>query len=159
VNEELLNSFILQPEKSVNIQKYLLIENIKNLIHGKTELIHISVGELWDKYSILLIKRDKSKDQEKLKNVNTEIELLDKNMSKYNFVNDEMFTELKSINTQLWNIEDNIRIKESKKDFDDKFIDLARSVYIINDKRAECKSKINSFYNSKIHEVKDYVNY
>jgi len=124
-----------------------------------TELVNISIGELWDKYSILLIKKERVKNKDKLENVNQELELLNKNMQKYNYNNDDMFINLKNINERLWDIEDTIRLKEFNKEFDEVFIQLARSVYINNDERAECKKKINLFFGSFIKEVKDYVNY
>lgn len=124
-----------------------------------TELVHVSIGELWDKYSILLIKKNKITDIEKLKIINTEINLLTENMNKFNYNNDNLFHNLKNINLKLWNIEDKLRIKELNKEFDTEFITFARNVYIINDKRAECKKEINIKYNSSILEIKEYVKY
>jgi type III secretory pathway component EscV len=124
-----------------------------------TELINISIGELWDKYTILLIKQEKVKNLEKLEKVHTEINFLDKNMSRYDYINNELFKKLKEINIKLWNIEDKLRIKELNKEFDEEFITLARSVYVTNDMRGEYKNKINDFFGSTIYEVKDYVNY
>lgn len=69
------------------------------------------------------------------------------------------FNKLLEINTQLWEIEDRIRLKESKQQFDDEFIQLARSIYFINDKRSEVKKEINLKYGSDIIEEKEYVNY
>jgi len=123
------------------------------------ELINVSIGELWDKYSILLIKKDKIKDLNKIESVNKELKFLDKNMSKYSFSDNKIFHNLKQINEKLWDIEDKIRIKELNKVFDNEFISLARSVYIINDKRAEAKKEINNIYNSEIYEVKEYQTY
>ena len=125
----------------------------------KTEKIHISVGELWDKYTILLIKGKKIKNKEKLELIKLELKLLDENMNKYNYKTNNMFLELQLINEKLWDIEDNIRIKESKKEFDDIFIELARNVYITNDKRAQCKNTINESLGSSIKEVKAYAKY
>lgn len=125
----------------------------------KTEKIHISVGELWDKYTILLIKEKKIKNKEKLELIKLELKLLDENMNKYNYKTNNMFLELQFINEKLWDIEDNIRIKESKKEFDDIFIELARNVYITNDKRAQCKNSINESLGSSIKEVKAYAKY
>tara|TARA_B110000285_G_C15091732_1_gene599488 strand:+ start:432 stop:815 length:384 start_codon:yes stop_codon:yes gene_type:complete len=124
-----------------------------------TQLINISVGELWDKYTILLIKQEKIKNTEKLKFISNEINFLDKNMKHYNYLNNDLFLNLKNVNLQLWDIEDNIRIKEFNKKFDTEFIDLARSVYITNDKRSELKTKINNLFGSEIQEVKDYIKY
>ena len=123
------------------------------------EQIHISVGELWDKFTILFIKKDKIKDENKKKHVLNEINVLTTNMDRYNYRDHELFIELKEINLALWDIEDKLRIKELNKCFDDEFILLARSVYSTNDKRAEIKHKINTLYGSSIFEVKDYVKY
>jgi len=124
-----------------------------------TELINVSIGELWDKYTILLIKKEKVTDKDKLRYINLELEFLDENMKKYSQNGNKMFLDLKNINEQLWDIEDNIRVKELNKQFDAEFIDLARSVYIINDKRAICKQDINTFFGSFIQEVKNYKKY
>ena len=123
------------------------------------EQIHISIGELWDKFSILLIKKDKINDSDKKKHVLNEIKVLTNNMDKYSYRDHELFIELKEINLALWDIEDRLRIKEVDQCFDDEFILLARSVYTTNDKRAEIKHKINALYGSSIFEVKDYVKY
>jgi hypothetical protein len=124
-----------------------------------TELIHISIGELWDKFTILLIKKEKVKDIEKLQSINTEIDFLNKNMDNYAYRNNKLFIKLKEINIQLWDIEDKLRIKELDKEFDAEFIELARSVYVTNDKRGEYKNKINEVFGSSIKEVKQYVKY
>jgi predicted GH43/DUF377 family glycosyl hydrolase len=124
-----------------------------------TEFINVSIGELWDKYTILLIKKEQIKNKDKLKSINLELDLLSKNMNKYNYQDNELFLDLKKINEQLWGIEDAIRIKEFNKEFDNKFIELARSVYVTNDKRGECKKKINELFGCSIQEIKDYVNY
>ena len=121
--------------------------------------VPISIGELWDKYSILLIKKEKIKNENKLKYIETEINYLDKLMSNYSYNEDNLFLNLKNINKKLWNIEDELRIKEKNQEFDSIFIELARSVYYTNDKRAEIKKKINIKFNSDIHEVKDYIKY
>lgn len=123
------------------------------------EQIHISIGELWDKFTILLIKKDKINDEDKKKHVMNEIKVLTTNMDKYSYHDHELFIELKEINLALWDIEDRLRIKELNQCFDDEFILLARSVYTTNDKRAEIKYKINTLYGSSIFEVKDYVKY
>lgn len=124
-----------------------------------TENINVSIGELWDKYTILLIKKEKINNDDELKYINKELEYLSNNMKKYDFAKDYLFLELKAINITLWDIEDKIRIKEAKQQFDDEFIKLARSVYIINDKRAYFKKRINNKFNSLIHEVKHYKSY
>jgi hypothetical protein len=124
-----------------------------------TEKIPVSIGELWDKYSILLIKKEKISKSEKLIIVENEINILNENMNNYTWNESELFKKLKKINEKLWTIEDKLRIKECQKQFDDEFIQLARSVYYTNDMRAEIKGSINVHFNSNIHEVKDYVNY
>jgi hypothetical protein len=119
----------------------------------------ISIGELWDKYSILLIKREKIQNIEKRQIVQHEIELLEVLMNNYSYVDNECFINLKKVNERLWDIEDKLRIKEKDKYFDSEFIELARSVYFTNDKRAEIKNAINKIHNSNICEVKEYVEY
>ena len=121
--------------------------------------IPVSIGELWDKYTILLIKNKKIIDKRKLALVITELNYLQEFMVKYAYQEDNLFIRLKDVNEKLWDIEDKLRIKESKKMFDNEFITLARAVYYTNDERAEIKNRINSLYNSTIHEVKEYVDY
>ena len=121
--------------------------------------INVSIGELWDKFTILLIKQEKIKDIDKLNKVKKEISLLDKEMNKYDYHNNNLFIQLKEVNDNLWKIEDKIRIKEKDKLFDQEFIDLARRVYYENDKRALIKKNINIIYNSEIEEVKHYTYY
>ena len=124
-----------------------------------TILAPISIGELIDKITILEIKQIYMTGI-KLKNINKELKLLknilhDKNLE----INIELIKNLKKINKKLWEIEDNIRIKESNQEFDEEFIKLARSVYIENDKRASIKKEINQKYNSDLVEEKSYKNY
>ena len=121
--------------------------------------IPVSIGELWDKYTILLIKNEKIIDTRKLALVRTELNYLQECMDKYAFQEDNLFIGLKDVNKKLWDIEDKLRIKESEKKFDNEFIQLARAVYYINDERADFKRNINSYYNSEIYEVKEYVDY
>lgn len=120
--------------------------------------IPVSIGELWDKYTILLIKKKMIKDKKKQKIVMHEINKLQKHINKFP-INDEKILELQNCNEKLWNIEDNIREKEKKKEFDDEFINLARSVYITNDERAKLKNNISLLFNSDILEVKSYKEY
>ena len=123
--------------------------------------VPISPGELLDKITILEIKSEQIKDKIKLTNINTELELLSKIWSK-TARNEELLElkqELKENNQALWDIEDKIRIKEAKKEFDQVFIELARAVYVQNDKRAGTKKKINSLLGSKIVEEKSYADY
>ncbi len=123
--------------------------------------VPISPGELLDKITILEIKSEQIKDKIKLTNINTELELLSKIWSKTarNEELTELKQELKENNQALWDIEDKIRIKEAKKEFDQVFIELARAVYVQNDKRAGTKKKINSLLGSKIVEEKSYADY
>tara|TARA_A100001015_G_scaffold190329_1_gene212035 strand:- start:635 stop:1018 length:384 start_codon:yes stop_codon:yes gene_type:complete len=123
--------------------------------------VEISNGELIDKYTILLIKKDKIKDNYKLNKVNQEINILTNYIVKLNinFNLTNLINKLKEINSKLWNIEDNIRIKEKNKEFDDEFINLARSVYFTNDDRAKIKLEINNITKSEIIEVKSYEKY
>jgi len=119
----------------------------------------ISIGELVDKITILEIKKNKLQNS-KLENVLKELSFLRKLMEKHQIeITDDLFTQLKEINLTLWNIEDQIRIKEKNKEFDNIFIELARSVYFKNDKRAEIKKSINRLSNSEITEEKFYSKY
>lgn len=122
----------------------------------------ISAGELLDKISILKIKSFKIKDEKKLKNIKLELEYLNyiarEKLSEYkNF--EKRSEELYQVNASLWNIEDQIRVAEKRKDFDSEFIFLARSVYITNDKRFDIKNKINEECGSELKEEKSYEKY
>ena len=128
----------------------------------KTPLIPISWGELFDKVTILQIKLDNLQNQNALKNVKIEYNQLYL-IYNNNFSKDEnakrLLADLKQINEKLWDIEDKIRDKERNKAFDAEFIELARSVYITNDKRSRIKRKINETYGSKLIEEKSYSDY
>ena len=121
--------------------------------------IEVSIGEIVDKLSILQIKTGFIKDEEKLNNVKKEYDYL------YDIVFNEMkieqsdFFDMVSINQKLWKIEDDIRDKERDKNFDSEFVELARSVYVTNDKRAEVKKGINFKYGSEFVEEKSYSDY
>lgn len=125
--------------------------------------IAVSFGELVDKLTILEIKKSKIKNQDKLEKIETELIILKEkaslleNANKKNY--NRLFAELTEVNTKLWDTEDNIRKFELKKEFNDEFIELARSVYFLNDERFKIKSKINELFNSKIQEVKQYIKY
>ena len=121
----------------------------------------ISLGELVDKISILHIKNINIKDDEKLKLIREELELLNQTLNKHIKNNDiqNYLDSLIEINSKLWVIEDDIRDCERNKKFDQTFIDLARSVYFTNDKRSEVKLEINKKFGSKIIEVKSYEEY
>ena len=133
---------------------------MKNNFYKKTIInAPISIGELVDKITILEIKKNKLQNS-KLENVLKELSFLRKLMEKHQIeITDDLFTQLKEINLTLWNIEDQIRIKEKNKEFDNIFIELARSVYFKNDKRAEIKKSINRLSNSEITEEKFYSEY
>lgn len=122
----------------------------------------ISVGELLDKVTILEIKQQKIKDAEKLKNVQHELTLLASICEQENLLSDELNIHkeaLKNVNLKLWSIEDDIRIKEKKREFDNEFIQLARSVYFENDERAAIKKQINLMTGSALIEEKSYQDY
>lgn len=121
--------------------------------------IEVSIGELYDKYTILLIKKNKILNIEKLTHILNELQILENIIKLLPPIDKWLLNELLEINTILWNIEDSIRIKEKNKQFDNEFITLARNVYFTNDKRFEIKNKINNLYNSNIFEVKSYENY
>lgn len=122
--------------------------------------IPVSVGELIDKYSILQIKRSKVSGT-KLDNVQNEIQALISYVRPYLIIEgiNRLYEDLIGVNTQLWDVEDNIRRLEQKKQFDDKFIELARAVYHLNDERFNIKNKINVLTDSDIQEVKQYIDY
>ena len=125
--------------------------------------VPVSIGELFDKYTILEIKEEKIKDEQKLQHVKREKLYLKTFIDNYDANSDVMYydliKELKDINQKLWDIEDKIREKENEKVFDAEFIDLARMVYITNDKRSDVKNKINLFFNSEIMDIKSYQKY
>ena len=123
--------------------------------------INISNGELIDKYTILCIKQIKIKDVNKLEFITKEKNELQKFVFELKDRNkiDNLILDLQKVNLKLWSIEDNLREKEKKNSFDQNFIDLARSVYINNDKRAEIKLEINKITKCKIREIKFYSNY
>ncbi|HHE37704.1 MAG TPA: hypothetical protein ENL20_03930 [Candidatus Cloacimonetes bacterium] len=122
--------------------------------------IEISTGELVDKVTILEIKTEKFVDPQKLANVVKEYELLKKDMNSLGItVDSDEFKRLKEVNIKLWHIEDDIRIEEANNNFDDKFVQLARSVYFENDVRAAIKKEINLKFGSELIEEKEYVEY
>ena len=129
---------------------------------SKKILSEISVGELFDKISILEIKLEKIKNKESLLEINKEYNSLKETQNsniKLTKNLENLIKELKKVNLKLWNIEDNKRICEKNKDFGKVFVDLSRNVYLNNDKRAKIKSEINKLLGSNIKEVKQYVNY
>lgn len=128
----------------------------------KQILIPISPGELLDKITILEIKSARISSSEKLANVNRELGMLNQVWS--DAVDEDealqqMRAEIKSINEALWDIEDDIRDEERAKRFGERFIELARSVYVTNDQRADVKKRINLHLKSDIVEEKSYQDY
>ncbi len=125
-------------------------------------LIPISPGELLDKITILQIKSERISDPVKVANVKTELELLDKVWQAAVESDDTisaLAAELKSVNEALWEIEDDIRDEERSKRFNQRFIELARAVYVTNDQRADAKKRVNQHLNSTIVEEKSYQDY
>ena len=132
---------------------------------SKKITVEISPGELLDKISILEIKIEKIKDKNKLAEIEKEYKILKTSkkmqidqINEHRQIND-LFISLKSINQILWKVEDEIRICEKNKNFSEKFIDLARKIYINNDKRAKIKAEINEALGSNIKEIKYYTDY
>ena len=131
-----------------------------NLVSAPT--IQVSWGELIDKITILEIKKKRLKSQESVTNVQNELaELM--NIVHYTLTKRQdlvdLKQQLKSVNENLWEIEDKIRAKEAAKSFDQEFIELARSVYVNNDKRGDLKRRINVLLGSKFGEEKQYTPY
>jgi predicted nucleic acid-binding Zn-ribbon protein len=132
--------------------------------------IEIGIGEAFDRLTILEIKMKKISDAEKLKNINVEydylnnktVDLISKNSDKVKpniFRILELSKELSEVNEKLWHIEDALRECEKEKKFDERFIELARSVYFTNDQRAKLKKEINNSFGSKFVEEKSYSEY
>ena len=125
-------------------------------------MTEIGSGELIDKITILEIKSDRIADAEKLKNVMHELSILsatrDAHLDGIDGLSD-LATQLKAINEALWEIEDDIRACEAQKNFGQKFVDLARAVYITNDKRAAVKKEINLMTGATIIEEKSYTDF
>tara|TARA_B100001540_G_C15240073_1_gene387927 strand:- start:88 stop:477 length:390 start_codon:yes stop_codon:yes gene_type:complete len=125
-------------------------------------LVEVSVGELLDKISILEIKKEKIKDQNKLKFINEEFKLLkdqyDKNVKPDDKIN-KLFNALKEINNKLWNIENEKRLCEKNSDFGEVFIKTSRDIHFLNDERGKIKLEMNNHTGSKIKEIKEYTSY
>ena len=117
--------------------------------------VEVSNGEIIDKYTILLIKEKNILDSIKNKNIKYELSLL-KTLIELINIDQNHIDELFEINNKLWNIEEDIRIKEKNNEFDAIFIDLARSVYKVNTLRYVAKQKINEITNSAIKEEKSH---
>lgn len=124
--------------------------------------VPVSPGEVLDKITILEIKSERISDPQKVANVRRELELLGSTwrqcVEQDETVN-RIHTELKTINEVLWKIEDDIRDKERAREFDERFIELARSVYVTNDQRANAKKELNIYLGSEIVEEKSYQDY
>lgn len=119
--------------------------------------IEVSNGEIVDKITILQIKSERIQDEDKLINVNKELNYLLPILKDIGIdTQHELFIELLNINKELWEIEDDIRLKEKYADFGNKFIEVARSVYITNDKRSIVKKEINNLTGSDFTEEKSY---
>ena len=132
------------------------------IIKSKKILSEISAGELLDKISILEIKLEKIKDKADQEEINKEYKILKEVQNSCLEVTEKLkilFKEITDVNQNLWNIEDKLRVCEKNKDFGQTFIELARSVYLNNDKRSKIKSEINKILESNIREIKQYVNY
>ena len=125
--------------------------------------VEVSTGELVDKLSILEIKLLNIKDKEKTKNVYKELETLNPYFQDlldiYGIKIKNLYIKISNINKTLWNIEDAIRDKEKAEEFDEEFVELARSVYIVNDQRAAVKKEINLLTKSELVEEKSYSDY
>ncbi len=125
-------------------------------------LVEVSVGELLDKISILEIKKDRIKDSDKLKFINSEYEVLKNELEKKIKIDgklEKLFVALKNVNSKLWIIEDDKRKCEKDSNFGEDFIRLSRDVHFLNDTRAKIKFDINNHTGSKIKEIKEYANY
>jgi len=124
--------------------------------------VPVSPGEVLDKITILEIKSERISDADKVANVRRELELLRETWQQTVHQDEtvrRIHAELKSINEALWDIEDDIRDKERVREFDDRFIELARSVYVTNDQRANAKKELNVYLGSEIVEEKSYRDY
>ncbi len=124
--------------------------------------VPVSPGEVLDKITILEIKSERMTDPEKVANVGVELALLKETWNETIRDTEEiqkLHTQLKKINEALWEIEDDIRDKERAKEFDKRFIELARAVYVTNDRRSEIKKQLNLHLGSEIIEEKSYKDY
>lgn len=124
--------------------------------------IEISIGEFFDKLTILEIKRERISDPGKLENIEKELDSLNALLVQQGLSRDDVAAEvasLREVNESLWEIEDDIREKESQKAFDERFIELARLVYITNDRRCDIKRDINMKSGSDFIEEKSYEDY
>ena len=123
--------------------------------------VPVSVGEMIDKLSILQVKKNNVKDENKLVFIKKEFELLYNFSSEYlsNLETESIYHRLVEVNSNLWEVEDKLRIMEKEQRFDEEFVSLARKVYFTNDERFTLKNEINIITDSEIREIKDYVKY
>ena len=124
--------------------------------------VPVSVGEVVDKVTILEIKSERISDVDKLRNIGTELDALRPLVSDGVFDTEEVIAltdALRTVNGELWDIEDDIRAEEAAARFGERFIELARAVYVTNDRRAELKKKINLATGSELVEEKSYEDY
>ena len=124
--------------------------------------VPVSPGEVLDKITILEIKSERMEDPEKVANVRAELALLQDtwaNAVAEDGVVRDLHAQLREINEALWEIEDDIRDKERLKEFDERFIELARGVYFTNDRRSQVKKRLNQHLGSQIVEEKSYKDY
>ncbi len=131
-------------------------------LQGATIRVDVAPGEVIDKITILEIKQQRIRDQEKQRNVTTELNVLHEAVRCHLDCTEQLQQiqdELRDVNGQLWDIEDEIRICERDKQFGPRFIELARAVYQTNDRRAALKRQINELLGSAIVEEKDYQDY
>ena len=132
------------------------------VIKFKKFLSEIAAGELLDKISILEIKLEKIKNKESQEEISKEYKMLKEVQNSKIKMTEKLkvlFKEITDVNINLWNIENKLRICEKNKDFGETFIELARGVYLNNDKRSKIKSEINKILGSNIRETKQYANY
>ena len=125
-------------------------------------LVAVSPAEVLDKITILEIKSERMSEPEQLDNVRAELALLHETWDKSVEMDERLHSlrrQLKEVNEALWQIEDDIRDKERAKQFDDRFVELARSVYVTNDRRSRIKKELNLHLGSKIIEEKSYQEY
>jgi len=118
----------------------------------------VSLGEFFDKVSILRIKREKITNPAKLDAINAELAALEPKLTDFDG-HEELLDELFEVNSKLWVIEDDIRLKEARSEFDAEFVELARSVYFTNDQRFAVKNKVNERYGSAYKEQKELPTY
>lgn len=152
----MMESFLLHEGDSIENPQKPIFHHRSSVFTNP--IIPVSVGELFDKYTILQIKKERIHDIIKLNIINKELEYLEPFINNYT-LDEKHIIELKNINQKLWDIEDKIREKEMKKEFDAEFVEIARKVYITNDKRNLVKQTIDKICLSELSDVKSYVSY